>query len=121
MTSSCYLSPILSVHVFRIFPLIRQNNHQKKKDTHYFSFKVLPSESQKTRNAADSRYVSDGDSICVRPHQSLNGKTPAQAARMEVPSNWKGLIDEATKHEATLLVNVTKPKQEEQELKVVSK
>jgi transposase-like protein len=57
---------------------------------------------------------------CVRPHQSLGGKTPAQAARMEVPSNWKGLIEEATKHEATLLVNAMKPKQVEQELKVIS-
>jgi transposase-like protein len=58
---------------------------------------------------------------CVRPHQSLGGKTPAQAARMQVPNNWKGLIEQATKHEATLLVNATKPKQEEQELKVISK
>ena len=58
---------------------------------------------------------------CVRPHQSLGGKTPAQAARMEVPSNWKGLIDEATKHETKLLVNATKRTQEEQELKVISK
>lgn len=31
---------------------------------------------------------------CVRPHQSLGGKTPAQAARMNIPNNWKGLIDE---------------------------
>lgn len=45
----------------------------------------------------------------VRPHQTLGGKTPAQAARMQVPSNWKGLIDEATKHEATLLANATNP------------
>jgi putative transposase len=44
---------------------------------------------------------------CVRPHQSLGGKTPAQAARMEVPNNWKGLIDEATKYEAMLLAKVT--------------
>lgn len=44
---------------------------------------------------------------CVRPHQSLGGRTPAQVARMEVPSNWKGLIDEATKHEAELLAKVT--------------
>ena len=43
----------------------------------------------------------------VRPHQSLNGKTPAQAARMGSPSNWKGLIEEATKHEAELLAKVT--------------
>jgi len=56
---------------------------------------------------------------CVRPHLSLGGKTPAQAARMEVPSNWKGLIDEATKHEATLLVNALSRK-EEQEIKVIS-
>lgn len=58
---------------------------------------------------------------CVRPHQSLGGKTPAQAVRMEVPGNWKGLIDEATKHEAKLLVSAMKPKQVEQELKVISK
>jgi hypothetical protein len=59
---------------------------------------------------------------CVRPHQSLGGKTRAQVARMEVPSNWKGLIDEAIKHEASLLVNVTaKQKEEKQELKVISK
>jgi putative transposase len=44
----------------------------------------------------------------VRPHQSLNGKTPAQASRMEVPSNWKNLIEEATKHEAELLAKVTR-------------
>jgi transposase-like protein len=58
---------------------------------------------------------------CVRPHLSLGGKTPAQAARMEVPSNWKGLIDEATKSEAKLLVNAIEQRQEKQELKVISK
>jgi putative transposase len=42
-----------------------------------------------------------------RPHQSLGGKTPAQAARTQAPSNWKGLIDEATKHEAQLLAKAT--------------
>lgn len=47
---------------------------------------------------------------CVRPHQSLGNKTPAQAARMEIPSNWKGLIYQATKHEATILANVLKAK-----------
>jgi putative transposase len=57
---------------------------------------------------------------CVRPHQSLGGKTPAQAARMEVPNNWKGLIDQATKHEAKLLVNAISQKEEKQELKVIS-
>jgi putative transposase len=58
---------------------------------------------------------------CVRPHQNLGGKTPAQAARMEVPSNWKGLIEEATRHEVTFLVNAIKLTQEKEELKVVSK
>jgi putative transposase len=58
---------------------------------------------------------------CVRPHQSLGGKTPAQAARMEVPSNWKGLIDQAIKQEAELLAKVVKGKEEKQELKVISK
>jgi transposase-like protein len=43
----------------------------------------------------------------VRPHQGLGGKTPAQAARMDAPSNWKGLIDQATKHEAIVLANAT--------------
>jgi hypothetical protein len=36
---------------------------------------------------------------------TLGGKTPAQAARMDIPNNWKGLIDEATKREATLYAN----------------
>ena len=59
---------------------------------------------------------------CVRPHMSLGGKTPAQAARMDIPNNWKGLIDEATKHEAEMLVNaLSKPNEEKQGLKVVSK
>ena len=58
---------------------------------------------------------------CVRPHQSLGGKTPSQAARMEVPSNWRGLIDQATKQEAELLVRVTSQKEGKQELKVISK
>jgi len=44
----------------------------------------------------------------VRPHQSLNGKTPAQAARTQAPNNWKSLIEQATKHEAELLAKVTK-------------
>jgi hypothetical protein len=59
---------------------------------------------------------------CVRPHMSLGGKTPAQAARMGVPNTWKGLIEEATKHEATLLVNALSNKTEEKQgLKVISK
>lgn len=49
---------------------------------------------------------------CVRPHQTLGGKTPAQAARMNIPNNWKGLIDEATKHETQILTNATKTKEQ---------
>jgi transposase-like protein len=48
----------------------------------------------------------------VRPHQTLNGKTPAQAARMNAPSNWKNLIEEATKHEAKILAKAINAKQE---------
>jgi transposase-like protein len=58
---------------------------------------------------------------CVRPHQSLGGKTPAQAARMEMPNNWKGLIDQATKQEAELLARTVRQKEEKKELKVISK
>jgi transposase-like protein len=59
---------------------------------------------------------------CVKPHQSLGGKTPAQAARMNIPNTWKGLIDEATKQEALTLVSVLSNKVEDKEgLKVVSK
>jgi hypothetical protein len=59
---------------------------------------------------------------CIRPHQSLGNKTPAQAARMNIPNTWKDLIDEATKREALALVNAMSKKVEEKEdLKVVSK
>ncbi|MCX6650014.1 MAG: IS6 family transposase [Candidatus Bathyarchaeota archaeon] len=34
---------------------------------------------------------------CVRPHQSLHNRTPAQAAGMNVPNTWLELIEEATK------------------------
>jgi hypothetical protein len=59
----------------------------------------------------------------VRPHQSLNGKTPAQVARVEAPNNWKSLIEEATKHEAELLSNVMSQKNQakEQAIKVIAK
>jgi putative transposase len=58
---------------------------------------------------------------CVRPHQSIGNKTPAQAARMNVPNNWKGLIDQATKQEAEILARATSQKEEKQELKVINK
>jgi putative transposase len=44
----------------------------------------------------------------VREHQSLGGKTPAEAARTNAPDNWKALIEEATKYEAELFARVTK-------------
>ncbi|MGA2385910.1 MAG: IS6 family transposase [Candidatus Bathyarchaeia archaeon] len=47
----------------------------------------------------------------VRPHQSLGGKTPAQAARMEVPNNWKALIDRATKYETETVSRAVQTKQ----------
>jgi hypothetical protein len=40
---------------------------------------------------------------------------------MEVPSNWRGLIDQATKQEAELFVKAVEQKEEKQELKVISK
>jgi len=55
----------------------------------------------------------------VRPHQSLNGKTPAQAARTEAPCTWKGLIEEATKHETQLLAKATNPEAETNEKREV--
>lgn len=37
----------------------------------------------------------------VRPHQSLNGKTPAEAGGINLNMNdgWGDLIEQATKHE----------------------
>ena len=61
---------------------------------------------------------------CVRPHQSLNGKTPAQVARMGAPDNWKSLIEQATKYEAELLAKVTRPELEAREgeaIRVIAK
>src|SRR5208337_2091852 len=34
----------------------------------------------------------------VRPHQSLKGKTPAQAAGINMKNDWHLLVKEATKH-----------------------
>ena len=46
----------------------------------------------------------------------------AQAARMNVPNTWKGLIDEATKREAIALINALSSKVENEDgLKVISK
>jgi uncharacterized OB-fold protein len=45
------------------------------------------------------------------PHQSLGNKTPAQAARMDVPNNWKALIEKATKYEVETLAHATKAPQ----------
>jgi len=49
----------------------------------------------------------------VRPHQSLGNRTPAQVARTEAPSTWKGLIEEATRYETQVLAKVTSPEKEE--------
>ena len=60
----------------------------------------------------------------VRPHQSLNGKTPAQGARMQAPNNWKDLIEQATKCEAELLAKITRTEIEAKEgeaIKVIAK
>jgi transposase-like protein len=57
----------------------------------------------------------------VRSHQSLNGKTPAQVARMEAPSNWKSLIEEVTKHEAELLTRATRQAQGTRTIEVLAK
>jgi len=54
----------------------------------------------------------------VREHQSL-GKTPAQAARTDAPSTWKGLIEVATKYEAELLARVTNQNNKKNENKMV--
>ncbi len=36
--------------------------------------------------------------IIVRPHQSLKGKTPAQASGLNIKNNWHLIVKEATKH-----------------------
>jgi hypothetical protein len=38
--------------------------------------------------------------------------TAAQAARMNIPNNWSGLIEQATKREVMLLVNALNNKTE---------
>jgi transposase-like protein len=45
----------------------------------------------------------------VRKHQSLNGKTPAQASGIEIKNDWHLLVKEATKFKA---INEEKPKME---------
>jgi transposase-like protein len=76
------------------------------------------------KSYSSTRLLLEGWSVhynCVRPHMSLGGKTPAQAAKMGIPNNWKGLIDEAIKYEAKLLIKALRRENEkEQELKVVS-
>jgi putative transposase len=43
----------------------------------------------------------------VRPHQSLNGKTPAQASGIKASGNWKALIEQATRYETELYAKAT--------------
>lgn len=51
----------------------------------------------------------------VRPHQSLKGKTPAQASGINLKSDWHSLVKEATKHKALRKHQSNKP------LEVISK
>lgn len=44
----------------------------------------------------------------VRPHQSLKGKTPAQASGITMKSDWHFLVKEATKHDALNTQRTTK-------------
>jgi transposase InsO family protein len=52
--------------------------------------------------------VLDGQRIYynhIRPHQGLNGKTPAQAAGLGLdlgPNKWRGLIEKSTKDKKRL-------------------
>jgi len=55
----------------------------------------------------------------VRPHQSLNGKTPAQVARIQAPNNWKSLIDEATRHKTESIVQVKETEENLEEKKAI--
>jgi len=59
----------------------------------------------------------------VRPHQSLDGKTPAQVAGIENLSNWKSLIERATQYEAQLYEKATRNvrKDEAKALEVIAK
>jgi transposase-like protein len=48
-----------------------------------------------------TRSILEGYSVhynFVRPHQSLKGKTPAQAAGIDMKNDWHLLVKEATKH-----------------------
>lgn len=40
----------------------------------------------------------------VRPHQSLQNKTPAQVAGLNTPSNWKALIEQATQSKESVKI-----------------
>jgi hypothetical protein len=53
----------------------------------------------------------------------LNGKIPAQAARMDAPGDWKTLIEQATKHKAKLPNSVISQKNQAKEpvIKVIAK
>jgi len=48
----------------------------------------------------------------VRPHQSLRGKTPAQAFGISVKSDWHLLVKEATKYDALNTQRSNKPLEE---------
>lgn len=50
----------------------------------------------------------------VRPHQSIDGKTPAQATGIKNLSNWKDLIETATQYEVQLYQKATQIPEEPQ-------
>lgn len=45
----------------------------------------------------------------VRPHQSLKGKTPAQASGIDIKGDWYFLVKEATRHDALNTQRSNKP------------
>jgi len=59
----------------------------------------------------------------VRPHQGLDGKTPAQVAGIENLSSWRSLIEQATQYEAQLYEKATQDiqKDEAKVLEVIAK
>jgi len=56
----------------------------------------------------------------VRPHQSIDGKTPAQVAGIKTSNNWKTLIEQATKYEVELFAKVTQEKPKTQAKKAIA-
>jgi transposase-like protein len=56
----------------------------------------------------------------VRPHQTLEGETPAQVCGIDIENDWHTLINEATKHMVDMEKRLEEPQLEEP-IKVVAK